>query len=244
MLTPWYDRELSQFRLPLQVLGIRLTGFEAFASMPAHATAGIPSRAQFRHQQKRVSRRLQYTAGVPLRWKMPRPSSAKSLRWYHKDRNVYVGGCSTHQALDGKCLRLYDTGRNVYTCRRLQYTGVRCKMPRPSGAKGLRWWIQIRVCRRLQYTGGVRCKVQKDLDCIIQTETCMQAAAVHRCEMQKCPDPLVQKTDGVIGTCTQAAAIHSRCQIENARDGIIMQNRLRRRLQYTAGVRWKMPEMG
>ncbi|KAK7499619.1 hypothetical protein BaRGS_00009271 [Batillaria attramentaria] len=71
--------------------------------------------------------------------------------------------------------------------RRLQYTpGVRCKMPSPSGAKGIRWHDRKkRVRRRLQYVCSMRGKcldppVQKARDGMIQAEMCTQAFAVDR----------------------------------------------------------------
>ncbi|KAK7478042.1 hypothetical protein BaRGS_00030718 [Batillaria attramentaria] len=135
--------------------------------------------------------------------------------------------------------------------RRLQYTaGVRCKMPRPSGAKGLKWYD----AGRNVYAGGcstrqaaavhIRCEmqnaqtrplVQNAWDGTMQAEMCTQAAAVHgRCEMQNAQTrPLVQKAwDGTIagrnvyaGGCStrQAAAVHGRCDMQNAQTRPLVQ---------------------
>ncbi|KAK7484822.1 hypothetical protein BaRGS_00023865, partial [Batillaria attramentaria] len=68
----------------------------------------------------------------------------------------------------------------------------------------------------------------------------MQSAAVHsRCEMVKALDGMIQAE-----TCTQAAAVHSRwLEVPLVQKRLVRYNEkgVRRRLQYTAGVMCKIP---
>ncbi|KAK7464568.1 hypothetical protein BaRGS_00037878 [Batillaria attramentaria] len=165
------------------------------------------------YRQKRVRRRLQYTAGVTL--KVLRPCGAKGLAWY-KRRNVYAGGCSTQvwypnaQTFWDKRLDMLETCMQAAAVHRC---GI--QMPRPSGTKGLTWYDKGDKGRNV-CTGGCSTQQVWYTNAQMQNKAEMgemrtQVAAVHG--QKRLPWWLY--TEGA-EMCTQAAAVHSRCEMQNA----------------------------